>query len=56
MCPYLCLSTHILPPIYNFGPDLALYIFQYLALFSFIYLYLSTFSLIWLYLALTALI
>ena len=32
MCPYLDLFTLILPPIYHFDPDLALfiYIFQYL--------------------------
>ena len=42
-------STLILPPIYHFGPDFALFIdiFQYLALFT----YLSTFSLIFPYLA-----
>ena len=39
MCHYLDLATLILPPIYHFGPDLALfiYIFQYLALFTYIY-------------------
>ena len=50
--------TLILPPIYHFGPDLALviYIFQYLALFTYIYPHLALFAPIWLYLPLIALI
>ena len=39
MCSYLDLSILILPPIYHFGPDLALFIdiCQYLALFTYSY-------------------
>ena len=58
MCPSYGLSTLILPPIYHFGPDFALfiYIFQYLALFTYIYPHLALFAPIWLYLPLIALI
>ena len=47
MCPYLGLSTLILPPIYHFGPNLALfiYIFQYLVLLNYIYPHLVIFTL-----------
>ena len=47
MCPYLDVSTLILPPICHFGPDVALfiYIFQYLALFTYIYPHLACLAL-----------
>ena len=45
MCPYLGLSTLILPQYTIFGPDLTLfiYIFQYLALLNYIYPHLIIF-------------
>ena len=39
MCPYLGLSTLILPPIYHFGPDLALFIWLYLPFIALIWPY-----------------
>ena len=43
-------TAFILPPIYHFGPDFALfiYIFQYLALFTYICRHLALFAPIWL--------